>query len=114
MGTVPVRDLPVGVLLAEDVVDRSGRVLLRRGSAIEQRHLRILAMWGVTEVAIEGDAGAQQPPEAPVEDDIRMAAERQTAAIFAHTNRDHPAMVELARLSTARLLGIGLEDAHGS
>jgi hypothetical protein len=114
MGIVPVRDLSVGAMVATDVVDRSGRVLLRSGSTIEDRHLRILAMWGVTEVDVAGESGARPDEGTSVEDDVRASVESETAAIFALANRDHPAMEELARLSAARRLGKRSEESHGS
>ena len=48
-------DLQVGEILAADVKDRSGRLLLTAGAAIEERHLKIFRGWGVTDVAIKCD-----------------------------------------------------------
>lgn len=110
MGIVRVRDLSVGAVLAADVVDRSGRVLLRSGSTIEDRHLRILVMWGVTEVDVAGEPGVHPEEEPSVEDDVRAAVERETAAMFALANRDHPAMEELVRLSVVRRLSKRSEE----
>lgn len=41
-----------GQVLAEDIYDRTGRLLMPAGLPLKERHLRVLMTWGVTEVTI--------------------------------------------------------------
>lgn len=42
------------MLLASDLKDPFGRFLIGRGTVIEEKHIRIMNMWGITSVDIEG------------------------------------------------------------
>ncbi|HSE93272.1 MAG TPA: ABC transporter permease, partial [Methylomirabilota bacterium] len=48
---------------AAEVRDRTGRLLLTAGEQITDRALRVLRMWGVEEIDVEG---AVDPPGPPV------------------------------------------------
>lgn len=67
MGKVNLDDIKPGMKIEKDVQDRSGRVLLRAGAEITERHLNIFRTWGVTEADIESmsrqDAAAQAARE---------------------------------------------------
>lgn len=54
MGEINVGYLKSGMVLAKDLTDPFGRFLIGRGTAIEERHIRIMKMWGVTSADIEG------------------------------------------------------------
>ena len=53
MGKVNLDDIKPGMKLERDVQERSGRVLLRAGTEITERHLNIFRTWGVAEADIE-------------------------------------------------------------
>jgi len=59
MGIVRTPQLEPGMTLAEDVRDVNGRLLLNKGSRLEQSHIRIFKIWGITEVNILGNGGAK-------------------------------------------------------
>ena len=68
MALIPVERAQVGMVLAEGVTDRRGRLLIPAGKEITERYLDSLPMWGVTHVEIEGeDTGS--------EDEVAEAAE---------------------------------------
>lgn len=112
MGTILLDNLAAGMILASDVHDRAGRMLLGAGSELTAKHLVIFRTWGVAEVQIVGeDDGSPSsqllPPELTAEQ--LVVAESALAPLFATTNLDHPAMAELFRLAALRK---ALHDAH--
>jgi len=103
MGIARIDQLEPGMVIGSDVVDRNGRVLLSAGTALTEKHLRVFRMWGVTEADVEGIASPEAVPGADEEEGDRVEEEAAARVIqlFARSNRDHPAMVELMRLATA-------------
>ena len=104
VGKVSIENIEIGMVLASDVHDRSGRMLLGAGSELTQKHLVIFRTWGVPEADIAGqgsDVTAEQIPEDV--DPLELAAvEQALAPLFRHTNRFHPAIIELMRLAALR------------
>ena len=104
MGTVAIDNIETGMVLASDVHDRSGRMLLGAGAELTQKHLTIFRSWGVLEADIAGqgsDEAADQIP-ADVDPEELAAAEQALVPLFRHTNRNHPAIVELMRLAALK------------
>lgn len=104
MGIVAIEQIETGMVLASDVHDRSGRMLLGGGAELTQKHLVIFRTWGVLEADIVGqgsDDAADQIP-ADVDPEELVAAEQALAPLFRHTNRSHPAIVELMRLAALK------------
>ena len=116
MGIITTADIRAGMVLAADVKDRSGRVLLSADTEIAEKQIKILKMWGITEADVKGVApaggGASSPPGVDAEAFAR--AEAETSMLFAHTNAEHPAVKELFRLAVARTLASKKESTHGS
>lgn len=104
MGTVAIENIETGMVLASDVLDRSGRMLLGAGAELTQKHLIIFRTWGVLDADIEGhgsDAAADQVPSDV--DSLELAAvEQELMPHFRHTNPGHPAIAELIRLAALR------------
>ena len=101
MALVEIDSLIPGMKVGKDVVESSGQVLLRTGTEINEKHLRILRSWGVQQVDIEGD----KPPDA---DDNFLARatpamlDRAQATVgerFHRADPAHPAVTELMRLA---------------
>lgn len=103
MGKVAIDSMEVGMILAGDVRDRSGRMLLGAGAELTAKHLVIFRTWGVLEADIEGhgDAAADTIPM-DIDPSELAAAERAVAPLFRNTNREHPAIRELMRLAALR------------
>lgn len=104
MGMVPLNNLAVGMVLAADVRDRTGRMLLGAGSELTGKHLTIFRTWGVAEADIEGVDDDDAAPALPAEVDpaALAAAEEALRPLFRHANLDHPAMREILRLGALR------------
>jgi hypothetical protein len=103
VGKIAIENIETGMVLASDVRDRSGRMLLGAGAELTQKHLIIFRTWGVLEVDIAGrgsDSAAQIPADVdPLE---LVAAEEALVPLFRYTNRNHPAVIELMRLAALR------------
>jgi len=104
MAKVAVDNLEVGMVLAADVHDRAGRMLLGAGVELTPKHLVIFRTWGVEEAAIVGDDNDGDGPALPAEvtPELLAAAEVALAPLFRATNLEHPAMAELFRLASLR------------
>lgn len=63
MGYIAVENLERGMVIEEDVYDINTRLLLSKGQKLSNNHLRILKIWGVSEVKVVGSdttaAGSQ-------------------------------------------------------
>lgn len=104
MGKVAIENIESGMVLASDVHDRSGRMLLGSGAELTQKHLVIFRIWGVLEADIAGhgsDVAADQIP-ADVDPLELIAAGQELAPLFRHTNMNHPAIIELTLLAALR------------
>jgi hypothetical protein len=99
LGKVVIKNLTPGMLLGADVRDRSGRLLLKAGTELDDRNIHILRTWGVAEVEIAGtDAKVSD-----IVDPERFAAlERKLAPLFRHSDLNHPAIRELLHMRISR------------
>lgn len=104
MGKVAIENIESGMVLASDVHDRSGRMLLGSGAELTQKHLVIFRTWGVLEADIAGHGSDEAADQIPADvDPLELtAAEQVLAPLFQHTNRSHPAINELMRLAALR------------
>ena len=93
----PIDQLKPGMILATDVTDVNGRLLLSKGVAIEPKHLNIFKMWGVPEVQVQHAEGGETEA-APVADpeSMRRVAESLMPS-FAKNDLNHPAVAEIFR-----------------
>ena len=109
MGMLPMDRLEVGMVLANDVMDRNGRLLLGAGAELTQKHLTIFRTWGVIEADIAGiDYAEDEPLPAEVDPAALAAAEEALLPLFSHAGVDHPALRELLRLAALRKVQHGL------
>jgi len=100
MGTVRTTQLKLGMVLADDVLDVKGRLLLTKGKPIGSEHIRIFKIWGIPQVQILGAQGENEPLAAPPVDPGRLEAVRkETEFVFRYTDRDHPAIREIFSLA---------------
>jgi len=104
MGIINITSLRAGMMLAEDVRDRNGRFLASGGTALTDRHIKILKMWGVIEANIRGVTKEEAESDRIVDLDPTAleASETITRSRFALNDLDHPAVRELFRLCVAR------------
>ncbi len=113
MGSVRIRNLKTGMVLADDVKDIKGRLLLPKGRPIGPEHIRIFKIWGIPQVPV-----AEAPPQeeglpTPVIDPARLDAVRSKLDNrFRLTDRRHPAIQEIfAQALQVAASGAFLTDA---
>lgn len=114
MALIPVEKAEVGMVLAEPVLDRRGRLLMPAGRELEGKHLEALPMWGISHVQVEGEG---------VPDDDKLMEEMAPWAVaqageeiahrFLHAGVGHPAMKALSAMAIKRrALELQREESH--
>lgn len=94
MTLVAIEEAKPGMVLAEHVTDRRGRLLIPAEACLSQRHVEALRMWGVTHLRIEGGNG--EPHDVADIDEHTLA--KLTAEVdrhFLHVDIEHPLIVAL-------------------
>jgi len=67
MGVIPTSKLESGMVLAGEVKDVNGRLLLAKGEEIQPSHIRVFKMWGVSEVNIVGEVEIEDSAETDID-----------------------------------------------
>ena len=98
-----LENVEIDMELNSDVVDRQGRVLLKKGVILTEKHLRVFNTWGVLEVDIKGDVDVQEvtkiyPPE------LIKEAEKFIKNHFQHNDLSHPVMKNLTSYCQTRYM----------
>lgn len=91
MGLMTLEALDEGRVLAADVHDINGRLLLSQGQVLGANHLRILKIWGITEVEVAGDTDAATASHTADSEQV-AAAKAAVAVIFDQLDLTHPAI----------------------
>ena len=88
--------------LTQGVQNHSGRKLLPEGTLLTEKHIFSLKAWGITEADIKvKGVELDSPQEAIKIDPQKLArAEKEVGALFSYSNQEHPAVIELMRLSS--------------
>lgn len=104
MGIINLEDIQVDMVLASDIKDRTGRVLLAGGSKISEKHLRVFRMWGITEADIQGIEKDEIAANIVAQLDplLVQEAEDKTQERFLHADMENPFSKELFRLMIIR------------
>jgi HD-like signal output (HDOD) protein len=100
MGIIHVDRLRENMVLAEDVRDLNTRLLLAKDLKIRPKHVRILKMWGITEVkVVTNEPNYEETTTKEIDPELLERIEENTKYLFHHVDLEHPAMQELFRLS---------------
>ena len=104
MAKVKIRDLQEGMILADDVLDQNGMLILSAGQNITDKHLRTFKAWGVTEANVEGDQERETEVCLTEKNAENVSAEvkKKVDELFRYTDKQHPAMAELMELCILR------------
>ena len=94
---VTLDNLRPNMVLATDLKDGTGRLLLPGGAVLTEKHIRYCQMWGIVEVEVVGTDDADEELEPAIDPALVAAAEALVGARFRHTDRDHPAIAPLFR-----------------
>ena len=99
---VTLDDLKPGMTLAADLQEPGGRLLLPAATVLTDRHLRYFQMWGVLGAEIEGDEVQAGGTAEPMDPALVAEAEANMAALFRHTDVNHPVVSQVLRHCVAR------------
>ena len=99
MYAVPTDKLKPGKILAEEVRDINGRLLLARGNEIGDNHIRIFKIWGVSEVAVEGPDQGGDKFDPDLNPEIYETVNSTAKTLFQHTDLEHPIIKKIFNLA---------------
>lgn len=101
MTKINIRNLRPGMRVAEDVVGSNGRLLLVNGSIIDEKQLRVLNIWGVTAVDVQGVErdDIEESLKAELDDVVLETCELEIKQIFGAAIIDNEFNAELFRVS---------------
>ena len=91
--------LKPGMILSEDVQNFQGLLLLKAGTALSEKNIKILKTWGVTSVEIDGDGEKNRQNISDSPSDLKMAIEAEMKERFSNT-LGHPVMEEVMKVAT--------------
>ena len=106
MGKLKIEYVKPGLVLASDVKDPQGLILLRAGNQIVEKNIRIFKMWGITEINVR-DVGKNCVEDKSMEQinpSLIKEAKKQSKILFRHTDLRNAATKELYRLCTKRIV----------
>ena len=100
MGTLNINDLRIGMELAEDVTNFEGRILLKAGAILNEKHLIALNAWGITEAEIAGIDGNRldEPAINTLDEETSAKIDHRLSYIFQKNNTKDPVIAEIYRL----------------
>jgi hypothetical protein len=102
--TITVDDLQPGMILKSDAVHHNGRVLLRGGITLQDKHIKMFKTWGLVSADIEGVT--QEQVESELLNDLPPALidgiHEDLSWLFRHTDRSQALIGELYRLLVRR------------
>jgi hypothetical protein len=102
MPVVGYDDLEAGMMLAEEVRDQQGRLLVQAGTELTDRHLRAFRLWGIMSVRIRAADAEPGPAEVPLSAAELARGESVVRDRLRETDPEHPLMAELIRICTVR------------
>ena len=99
MAIIHINKLEPGMVLADEVRDLSGRLLLGKGKTVHPNHLKVFKTWGVSEVNINGSNGGKEEARSDFNPEQYEEIKEITQQVFCYSDLDHPAIKEIFRLS---------------
>jgi len=107
MGCISVDELNQDMVLSDDVLDINRKLFLTKGQTITPKDIRILKIWGITEVNVFGKNEKKTETEPWIDPELVKKIEDYTKRIFKNVDLDHPAAKEIFKLSVSHRCGNG-------
>lgn len=104
MTSVAVETLTEGAVLAMEVKDSFGRILMRSGIALEQQHIVTLRKCGIVEVNVAEGTIVNALEDGTDSDPGFQEMEKRLAPIFAHIDTDWDVMRIIRRTAVLQAL----------
>ena len=86
--------------LADDVLNNSGRLLIAAPTTLDEKKIRILKSWGVSEVSIRKED--ETPSKTSIDNDLHGKTTIYIMNQFQCNDPDHKAVVEFKKLLMER------------
>jgi HD-like signal output (HDOD) protein len=99
MNAVQTDKLKPGQIIAEEVRDINGRLLLAKGNAIQPNHIRIFKIWGISEVNVAGDESHKDRIDSELGSELVEQARENMMVLCRHVDLEHPAIKEIFKLA---------------
>ena len=99
MNAVQTDKLKPGQILAEEVRDINGRLLLASGNEIQPNHIRIFKIWGISEVNVAGAASRKDKIDPELDSELVEQARESMTVLCRHVDMEHPAIKEIFKLA---------------
>ena len=99
MNAVKTDKLKPGQVLAEEVRDVNGRLLLASGNEIQSNHIRIFKIWGIAEVNVTGIDGQGDNADSEIDEALVEQIKNRLMILCRHLDLEHPALKELFQLA---------------
>jgi len=99
MDAIHINKLEPGMVLADEVRDLNGRLLLGKGKTIQPKHFKRFKTWGVTEVNICGNNEGKKESKPDFDPEQYKKIKEFTRDLFRYNDLDHPVIKEIFRLS---------------
>ena len=100
MPKLAISDIEAGMVLSSDVKDRGGRMLLKSGVELTEKHLKVFKTWGIVQVGIEGEESTTTSLQSVIDahPELQEEANHVVKNVFKHVDLDHPFYTELTTL----------------
>ncbi len=84
MGILNINDLKEGMVLAGDVKNKHGNIMIKKGMTLSERHIMLLKAWGIPDANVEGLEREQLHEEEmkTVSPEVIEAIEQQLRDLF--------------------------------
>ena len=92
---VTLEQLRPDMVLAANVVDGAGRLLLPTGTTLTEKHVRYCQMWGILEAEIEAEMGADAALDTTLDPARFAAATAELTPRFCQVDLGHPVIAAL-------------------
>ena len=115
MGVLGVSDLKDGMVLASEVKNKHGNVLLKKGDALKEKHIMLLKSWGITGADIEG-VDREQVEKSEIEElssDLMTSIEEGLKSLFPAFG-NNPLMKEIYRVVKKFKMKQAMEQIGGN
>lgn len=99
MAAVQTENLKPGQILAEEVRDINGRLLLARGSEIQPNHIRIFRIWGIAEVDIAEACRSKEKLDPRLDPETVEQAAETMKFLCRYVDLEHPASKEIFKIA---------------
>jgi putative nucleotidyltransferase with HDIG domain len=113
MEAVQTDKLKPGQILAEEVRDINGRLLLGKGNEIQSNHIRIFKIWGISEVNVAGAGRRKYLLDPRLDPELVERVAENMKLIFRHVDLKHPAVKEIFKLAVQFRCRHNLIDTEG-